>query len=263
MAYDDDEPSEDPKERTFHVDDRAKDVLDEFRMHAEIAAIFEGTRKFDAQIRPTLDASIARDIQQRMAKLDRSKFEGTAVITVESMPSAHEVLTVCDREGLPTNDYHVYRRPGEVMIVRWLAGAEDVDLFYQRLQAHFEAGIAGFVEDTRQAMAWKDEGESDKLIQAVEGNKVAMDEWYARPATKKGACVLNTRAADEINILFLSDQVMAVPVEDLVGAASAPPEGASEPELAWFYKTFSLRGIVEQTERMCFFAFLQRSDEGF
>jgi hypothetical protein len=73
--------------------------------------------------------------------------------------------------------------------------------------------------------------------------------------------VLSTQSADEMNIAYLSDYVMEVWVADIVGPTSAPPEEPTEQDLAWFFKLFSLRGMGEGIEQMCFFAYLQKSDE--
>jgi hypothetical protein len=56
---------------------------------------------------------------------------------------------------------------------------------------------------------------------------------------------------------------MGVPAVEVVGRASAPPDEPSERDLAWFFKLFSLRGVVDGTEQMCFFTFLQKSDDTF
>ncbi|HEX3358546.1 MAG TPA: hypothetical protein VHS31_16345, partial [Tepidisphaeraceae bacterium] len=72
-----DEPSESPESRPVDPAQRAKDKTDEFRMHAELAAIFEGNRKFEARILPTLDAQIARDCQKIIGKLEKAKVEAT------------------------------------------------------------------------------------------------------------------------------------------------------------------------------------------
>jgi hypothetical protein len=53
---------------------------------------------------------------------------------------------------------------------------------------------------------------------------------------------------------------MNVSAAEIVGDASAPPDAPTERDLAWFFKLFSLRGMVGGSERMCFFAFLQKSD---
>ena len=53
--------------------------------------------------------------------------------------------------------------------------------------------------------------------------------------------------------------------------ASAPPDSptdfdklsAGERDRAWFFKLFSLRGMVEGEERMCFFTYLQKSEDTF
>ena len=74
--------------------------------------------------------------------------------------------------------------------------------------------------------------------------------------------VLSTQSADEININYLAEDVMGRSTEELVGPASAPPADApTEQDLAWFFKLFSLRGVREGTEQMCFFTFLQKSDD--
>ena len=64
-----DEPEESGQERNFDAAQRAKDKSDEFRVHAEVCAVFEGPRKFDAQLRRLKD-DVARDIQKRMARLE-------------------------------------------------------------------------------------------------------------------------------------------------------------------------------------------------
>ena len=59
-----DEPDEPPAERPADPIVQAKEKFDEFRIHAELAAVFEGKRKFDAQILPTLSADLAREVQR-------------------------------------------------------------------------------------------------------------------------------------------------------------------------------------------------------
>jgi hypothetical protein len=56
---------------------------------------------------------------------------------------------------------------------------------------------------------------------------------------------------------------MGVDPAELVGQASAPSEAPTERDRAWFFKLFSLRGEHKQTERMCFFTFLQKADDTF
>src|SRR6478672_7293655 len=128
------EPSEPPPEHSFNPADKAREKSDEFRMHAELAAVFEGNRKFDAQIVPGFDAKIARDVQRTIGKLEKSKSTESPVLPESSAADAAGLLKLYESAGLSTNDYHVNRRPGEVMIVRWLSG-DQVETFYERLQA--------------------------------------------------------------------------------------------------------------------------------
>ncbi len=89
-----------------------------------------------------------------------------------------------------------------------------------------------------------------------------MEERYLRPLIRQGKLyVLSTQVADELNIAFLCDQVMEIAPEQLVGSASAPRDMPTEGDLAWYFKLFSLRGMKGRTERMCFFAYLQKAAE--
>jgi len=56
---------------------------------------------------------------------------------------------------------------------------------------------------------------------------------------------------------------MGVPAAEIVGAASAPPDAPTEADLAWFFKLFSLRGMGKGWSGCVFFAYLQKSEEGF
>src|SRR3954451_14541542 len=108
-----DEPNEGPADRPTDPATRAREKSDEFRMHAELAAVFEAPRKFDAQITPGLDPEIARDIQRTIGKLEKAKSPESPVLPESSAADAARVLTLCDSAGLSTSDYHVHRRPGE------------------------------------------------------------------------------------------------------------------------------------------------------
>jgi hypothetical protein len=175
---------------------------------------------------------------------------------------AARMLDLAATRDLPTNDYHIHRRPGEVMIVRWLAG-DEVDLYYQRLQAHFDAALEGCKEDERQANEWKQDSQSAAFLAALEKIDVRMVDRYLRePIRQHNLFVLSTQSADEINIAYLCDHIMGIPVADLVGGASAPPDEPTEQDLAWFFKLFSLRGVKDSVEQMCFFTFLQKTDDG-
>ena len=258
----DDERDESPAEDASDPAVRAKEKSDEFRMHAELAAVFEGCRKFDARLIPGLDPEIAREVQRGMGRLEKAKTPESPILLEPAAADAAALLDLPNaREGLSTNDYHVHRRPGEVMVVRWLAG-EQVETFYQRIQAHFDAALEGFKEDERQALEWKQDAKS--YLAALDTVEVKMAERYLRPFIRThGLFVLSTQSADEMNIAHLADYVMGVPAAELVGAASAPPEdGPTEQDLAWFFKLFSLRGMKDGVEQMCFFTFLQKSDDG-
>lgn len=258
-----DEPEESPSERSLDPKDRARERFDEFRMHAEFAAVFEGTRKFDASIDPNLDADLAREIQRTVGKLEKARSTEHPILPPESITDATNVLTIPQTRGISTNDYHVYRRPGEAIIIRWLDG-ELVDAFYERFQAHFDAALTQFREEERQQHGWKQDAVTAKYLDELDKIDVKMADRYLRDTIKQHKLfVLSTQAADELDILHLTDYVMGVSPAEVVGEASAPPEdGATEQDRAWFFKLFSLRGVIEGQERMCYFTFLQKTDEG-
>ena len=256
-----DEPNEEPAERAFDPADRAKEKSDEFRMHAELAAVFEGCRKFDAGLYPGLDVEIARGVQRSMARLEKAKDANSPVLPASSAADAAALLDLYKARDLSTNNYHIHRRPGEVMIVRWLEG-DQVETFYERIQAHFDAALTGFRDGERTSHEWKQDPKTLAYLAALDAVEVKMADRYLRDAIRQhNLFVLSTQAADELNIAYLSDYVMGVSAADIVGPASAPPDEPEEKDLAWFFKLFSLRGTVEGTERMCFFAFLQKSDD--
>jgi hypothetical protein len=258
-----DEPTEDPTERTFNPADQAREKSDEFRMHAELAAVFEGPRKFDAQLLPGLDPQIARDIQRGMGRLEKAKSADSPVLPGPSAADAAGLLSLPTTRGLSTNDYHIHRRPGEVMIARWLEG-DQVETFYERIQAHFDAALNGYKEDERQAHEWKQDPKALAYLTAIDAIDLKMADRYLRDAIRKhNLFVLSTQTADEINIAYLADHVMGVSAADIVGPASAPAEEPTQSDLAWFFKLFSLRGMDQGIERMCFFTYLQKSESSF
>jgi len=258
-----DEPNESPAEDAANPADRAREKADEFRTHAELAAVFEGPRKFDAELRPGLDPELAREVQRTMGRLEKAKSPESPVLPEPSAADAAGLLDLSRTRDLSTNDYHIHRRPGEVMIVRWLAG-DEVEAFYERIQAHFDAALEGYKEDERQAHEWKQDAGTKAYLEALDKVEMRLADRYLRdPIRKHNLFVLSTQSADEMNIAYLCDYVMGVPAAELVGAASAPPaEDPTEQDLAWFFKLFSLRGMVDGEERMCFFTYLQKSDEG-
>jgi hypothetical protein len=207
-----------------------------------------------------LDAQMAREIQRGMGKLEKAKPADSPVLPEASAAEAAALLLFADAKKLTTNDYHINRRPGEVMIVRWLAGKQ-VDSFYKRLQAHFDVALHDFREEEKQNNAWRQDPKTLAYREALEKLDVKMAERYLRELIRQHHLyVLSTQAADEMNILHLCDYVMGVSAAEVVGRKSAPPEEAADRDLAWFFKLFSLRGIIDEVERMCFFAFLQKSD---
>ena len=256
------EPDEEtPGERPLKPADRAKEKSDELRMHAELAAVFEGNRKFDAELRTDVNATLAREIQKTIGRLEKSRSPEHPVLPEPSVKDAEALLDFPRSHDLTTNDYHVYRRPGEVMIVRWLAG-EEVATFYERVQAHFDVGLEGLREDERQANEWRQDADTDAYLAALDALEVKMAERYLRdPIRQLKVFVLSTQTADEMNIAHLCDYVMGVPAAEVVGTTSAPPDAATDRDLAWFFKLFSLRGVVEGVERMCFFTYLQKADD--
>lgn len=255
-----DEPSEPRSERASGPEQRAREKADELRMHAELAAIYEGPRKFGSEVRVGLDPEVARDVQRAVAKLARAKVAETPVIKPESMPEASRILGLNEATDLAAGDYHIYQRPAEVMIVRWLVG-EQVQTFYERLQAHFDAAITHVREDERNNHGWKNEPSMTAYLDALDKLEVNMAERYLRdPIRKHGLFVCSSWSADEMNILFLANHLMGVDVEGIVGEAFAPADESDESQLAWYFKVFALRGKVEGLERMCFFTFLQKTD---
>lgn len=258
-----DEPNEPSAERSVDPATRAREKSDELRTHAELAAVFEGSRKFDAQLLPGFDPELARDIQRRIGKLERSKSPDSPILAAPSAADAADLLNLPATRGLSTNDYHIHRRPGEVMIVRWLAG-DQVATFYERIQAHFDAALEGLRDDERASHEWKQDPQTLAYLAALDAVDVKMAERYLRGVIRShNLFVLSTQTADEINIAYLSEQIMGVSAADLVGPASAPPGEPTESDLAWFFKLFSIRGINQGVEQMCFFIYLQKSDDTF
>jgi hypothetical protein len=257
------EPDETPPERASDPANRAKEKSDEFRMHAEFAAVFEGCRKFNAELRPKLDPELAREVQRGIAKLEKSKPADSPLLPPASAADAAGLLNLPATRGLSTNDYHIHRRPGEVMLVRWLAGPE-VEKFYERFQAHFDAALNHYREEERQSQGWKQDPQTLAYLEALDAIKLSMADRYLRdPIRQHNVFVLSTQTADELDILHLTDFVMGVGAEEVVGRASAPPEQPTDRDRAWFFKLFALRGMNEGAEQMCFFTYLQKAEDTF
>ncbi|MEO6434316.1 MAG: hypothetical protein ABIP55_00945 [Tepidisphaeraceae bacterium] len=258
-----DEPEESPSEQALTPAERAKEKGDEFRMHAELCAVFEANRKFAAAIDPKLDADIARDAQKTIGRLEKAKLADSPLLSPEAAADALALLNLPATKELSTNDYHIHRRPGEVMILRWIEG-EQVEAFYTRLQAHFDAALTQYREEERQSHGWKQDPQSLAYFAALDALEVKMSDRYLRDILRKhNAFVLSTQSADEMDILHLCDFIMGLPAAEIVGPASAPPDQPTEQDRAWFFKLFSLRGMNEGREQMCFFTYLQKADDAF
>ncbi len=268
MYEDPDEPDDSFQPRPELASDpkrRALEKVDEFRTHAQLAAVFEGPRKFDAELRPFGEA--AREVQLAIGKLEKSKLEAVPVLPPGQWKAAEAVLAMPDAGMLTTNDYHVAARPGETTIGRWIVG-EEVDSFYERMQAHLDAALAAHREEEQANHGWRGDPEAQAYLHALEHldeNAANVEPWYLRSAIRDhGLFLLSTLAVDEMDVLFLCETLMGISPAELVGAASAPPEEEpSDSERAWYFKLFALRGKVGQEERMCFFTYMQKADDGF
>src|SRR6266487_583897 len=104
-----DEPEETPSERAVDPAVRAREKADEFRMHAELAAVFEGRRKFDARLIVGLDPQVARDVQRGIGRLEKAKSVESPVLPEASAGEAAGLLRLWETGGLSTNDYHIHR----------------------------------------------------------------------------------------------------------------------------------------------------------
>ena len=95
---------------------RAREKADELALHAELAAVFEGPRKFDAEVLPGLDPGVARDAQRTVGRLEKARAENSPVLPPAVAADAAALLNLPDADdakvALTRDDYHVYRRPG-------------------------------------------------------------------------------------------------------------------------------------------------------
>jgi hypothetical protein len=194
-----------------------------------------------------------------MARLEKSKKPDSPILPPAS--AADALLNLSNVENLSSNDYHIYRRPGELMIVRWLEG-DQIDRFYERLQAHFDVALDDFKNEQREAFGWKQDPKMTAFLESLDKVEIKMAERYLRDVIKKhNVFILSTLTADEMDIMHITETVMGVEPAEVVGDAASPPDDPTESDRAWFFKLFSLRGIIEGKERMCFFAYLQKAAE--
>lgn len=258
-----DEPDEAPNERIIDPAAHAREKSDEFRMHAELAAVFEGPRKSGSEVHFDLEYEMARDLQKRFAGLARSKIADIPVLPALSVGDAASLLSVPATAALHVNDYYVYRRPGEVMIVRWIEG-DQVESFYERFQAHFDAALDNYRQEQRQAHAWKQDARTQAYLAALDGIDTRMAQIFLRDMIREfKVFVLSTLTADELNLQYLAEDLMGLAMTDLATPALTPAFEPTQRDLAWFFKLFSLRGVEGPVERACFFAFLQKAEDTF
>ena len=247
------DPESEPTEKASSPKARAAEHADRFRMHAELAAVFEGPRKFDAAIDAHLDADMAREIQRAIGKLEKSREADSPLIPETSANDARTILTWPSRHSLATSDYHIHRRPGEVLIVRWLSG-EEVDSFYERLQAHFDAALNAFRDDERSSNEWKQNPETRAYLDALQAIDIKMAERYLRPIIEKHRVfLLTTQVADEMNIAYLTDTVMGVPVAEVVGRRNRHRRVSRANRIWRGFSSFFLCVELSKTCRGCAF----------
>src|SRR3989442_14269353 len=108
-----DDPDQTSPDRPLSPADQAREKADEFRMHAELAAVFEAPRKFEAKILPGLDPDLAREIQRTIARLEKSKKAEIPLLPEPSAVEAANLLSLRTQRDLSTNAYDLHRRPGE------------------------------------------------------------------------------------------------------------------------------------------------------
>lgn len=258
-----DEPDDRKAESTRDPALRVQEKLDELRIHADLAGIFEGPRKFGAKLITKVDANLIRDIQQVIAKLDKSKQPGKPFLTPARKLGASMLVESLEAQDVSSGDYHIHRRPGEVMIVRWIKGG-DVDTFYQRLQAHMNVAIEQAREDERQALGWKQDAATLAYLDQLDAAELDMQKWWMRDVLRDHElATVRTQTADDLNIAYLTEHIMGLDAADVVGADAAPGEGADESALAWYFKLFALCGSNDGVEHIVFFAFLQKTDDAF
>src|SRR3954469_21017133 len=97
-----DEPEDQSAEVPRDPAARAREKADEFRMHAELAAVFEGPRKFDAEIIPGLNPEIARTIQKPIGRLKKAKPADSPVLPPEVADEAAGLLGLFETRELST-----------------------------------------------------------------------------------------------------------------------------------------------------------------
>ncbi|MEM6313887.1 MAG: hypothetical protein AAF743_07355, partial [Planctomycetota bacterium] len=183
------------------------------------------------------------------------------LVTPNHVEDAATLLAMPDDEGLTTGDYHTRQGVGELLIGRWLRG-DEVETFYERYQAHFDAALGHFRDEERSAFEWKGDEPTLAYLDALDDIEANIAEQQVRAAVKEhGVHALTTLTVGELDILYLVDHLMGVDVDDLLGDDSALPDEPTEADRTWFLQLFSLRGLHAGNEATLLFAFLQQADE--
>ncbi|MEM8872914.1 MAG: hypothetical protein AAGD32_01530 [Planctomycetota bacterium] len=255
------EPDERSSEAAIDPKQRAAEKAEEFRIHAELAAVFEAPRKFDADVLPGADA-VLKEVQQAIGKMHKGQDPKLGpLVTPTHVADAARLLAIPDTQSISTDDYHTRQGVGEMLIGRWLRG-DEVDTFYERYQAHFDAALGHFREEERSAKEWKGDDDTLAYLDALDAIDGKLADQQLRPVVQEHKVhVLTTLTVGEFDILYLTDQLMGVDVDTLLGEGSELPAEPTEADRTWFMQLFSLRGIHREAEAMLLFAFLQKADE--
>ena len=92
-------------------------------------------------------------------------------------------------------------------------------------------------------------------------DRPAQPSWPQRPFSRRG--FLGGAAALSAGAM-VGGRLAGVAHAEVVGVKSAPPsDEPTERDLACFFKLFSLSGAKDGVEQMCFFTFLQKTDDTF
>lgn len=206
-----DDPDDASQSRRVGPEQAAAEKLEELRMYAELAAVFEGTARFGHAVRHDLPARVARQLQRGMVTLERARDGSVQLIPPEQVPLAHELLRLHRLEQLTLCDYHGCGESGELHIARWVAGS-DFDTVFERLQAHFESMLEGHIEEEREARGWRGDPYVSAYLAALERLKPDLPTRYLLPYLRSGAvpACLSTHTVDNLSVSFLCSTVMQI-----------------------------------------------------
>ena len=104
-----DEPEESPAEKPAAPAQRAREKADELRTHAELAAVFEGCRKFDAVLRVDLDPEPRRAAQvpRQLVRLDGPELDDLVSTTTRHAPRTDHEADLVEREVGGVEEEHL------------------------------------------------------------------------------------------------------------------------------------------------------------